>query len=95
MEENQVSEGVSTYLLKKPFIVLATQNPVEYEGTFNLPEAQLDRFMMKIRIGYADKVTESEILQKYRQVEPLSLIESVASEADIIMLQERVRAIKA
>ena len=95
MEENQVSEGVNTYLLKKPFIVLATQNPVEYEGTFNLPEAQLDRFMMKIRIGYADKVTESEILQKYRQVEPLSLIESVASEVDIIMLQEKVRAIKA
>lgn len=95
MEENQVSEGVNTYLLKKPFIVLATQNPVEYEGTFNLPEAQLDRFMMKIRIGYADKVTESEILQKYRQVEPLSLIESVASELDIIMLQEKVRGIKA
>jgi len=95
MEENQVSEGVNTYLLKKPFIVLATQNPVEYEGTFNLPEAQLDRFMLKIRIGYADKVTESEILQKYRQVEPLSLIESVASEVDIIMLQEKVRAIKA
>jgi len=95
MEENQVSEGVNTYLLKKPFIVLATQNPVEYEGTFNLPEAQLDRFMMKIRIGYADRVTESEILQKYRQVEPLSQIESVASEADIIMLQEKVKAIKA
>jgi MoxR-like ATPase len=95
MEENQVSEGVNTYLLKKPFIVLATQNPVEYEGTFNLPEAQLDRFMMKIRIGYADKVTESEILQKYRQVEPLSLIESVASEEDIIILQEKVKAVKA
>jgi len=95
MEENQVSEGVNTYLLKKPFIVLATQNPVEYEGTFNLPEAQLDRFMMKIRIGYADRVTESEILQKYREVEPLSQIESVASEADIIMLQDKVKAIKA
>lgn len=95
MEENQVSEGVNTYLLKKPFIVLATQNPVEYEGTFNLPEAQLDRFMMKIRIGYADKVTESEILQKYREIEPLSQIESVASEADIIMLQEKVKTIKA
>lgn len=95
MEENQVSEGVNTYLLKKPFIVLATQNPVEYEGTFNLPESQLDRFMMKIRIGYADSVTESDILQKYRQVEPLSLIECVASEADIIMLQEKVKTIKA
>lgn len=95
MEENQVSEGVNTYLLKKPFIVLATQNPVEYEGTFNLPESQLDRFMMKIRIGYADRVTESDILQKYRQVDPLSLIESVASEADIIMLQEKVKSVKA
>ncbi|MBC8062484.1 MAG: MoxR family ATPase [Clostridiaceae bacterium] len=95
MEEYQVSEGVNTYLLKKPFIVLATQNPVEYEGTFNLPEAQLDRFMMKIRIGYADKVTESEILQKYREIDPLSQIESVASESDIIMLQEKVKTIKA
>jgi len=95
MEENQISEGINTYLLKKPFIVLATQNPIEYEGTFNLPEAQLDRFMMKIRIGYADRATESEILQKYRQVEPLSQIESVASEADIIMLQEKVKNIKA
>jgi len=95
MEEYQVSEGVNTYLLKKPFIVLATQNPVEYEGTFNLPEAQLDRFMMKIRIGYADKKTESEILQKYREIEPLSQIESVASEADIINLQEKVKTIRA
>ena len=95
MEEYQVSEGINTYLLKKPFIVLATQNPVEYEGTFNLPEAQLDRFMMKIRIGYADKVTESQILQKYREIEPLSQIESVASEEDIIMLQQKVKTIKA
>jgi len=95
MEEYQVSEGVNTYLLKKPFIVLATQNPVEYEGTFNLPEAQLDRFMMKIRIGYADKATESEILQKYREVDPLSQIESVASEVDIIKLQEKAKTIKA
>lgn len=95
MEENQVSEGVNTYLLKKPFIVLATQNPVEYEGTFNLPEAQLDRFMIKMRIGYAGKATESDILQKYREVEPLSQIESVANEADIIMLQEKVKTIKA
>ena len=95
MEENQISEGNNTYLLKKPFIVLATQNPIEYEGTFNLPEAQLDRFMMKICIGYADRATESEILQKYRQVDPLSQIESVASEGDIIMLQERVKNIKA
>lgn len=95
MEENQVSDGVNTYLLKKPFIVLATQNPIEYEGTFNLPESQLDRFMIKIRIGYADKVTESEILQRYREVEPLSEIESVATEEDIIMIQQKVKSIKA
>jgi MoxR-like ATPase len=95
MEENQVSESVSTYKLEKPFFVLATQNPIEYEGTFTLPEAQLDRFMMKIAIGYPNKEGESQILQIYRDKDPLDTIESVAEAEDIIKLQAAVRSIYA
>lgn len=94
MEEKQVSEGVSTFVLERPFIVMATQNPVEYEGTFNLPEAQLDRFMIKVRIGYADKKTEAQILQKYKISEPLAKLQNVATKEDIIELQEKVKLIR-
>ncbi|MGE5677635.1 MAG: AAA family ATPase [Pseudomonadota bacterium] len=94
MEESQVSEGNNTYYLEKPFIVLATQNPVEYQGTFNLPEAQLDRFMIKTRIGYADEKSESEILQTYSRCEPLKEITKVAGAMDVIAIQGLVRNIK-
>ncbi len=94
MEESQVSEGNNTYYLQKPFIVLATQNPVEYQGTFNLPEAQLDRFMIKTRIGYADEKSEADILQTYSKGEPLKEITKVADASDIIKLQEMVRNIR-
>jgi MoxR-like ATPase len=63
MEENQVTENNRTYVIEKPFIVAATQNPLEHQGTYRLPEAQLDRFMMKLIIGYADSETEIEIIQ--------------------------------
>lgn len=95
MEEHQVSEGLETYHFEKPFIVLATQNPVDYEGTFKLPEAQLDRFMMKVGIGYAKHEDESNILQVYSKSEPLNEIESVAEGADIVALREKVREVKA
>jgi len=94
MEESQVSEGNNTYYLHKPFIVLATQNPVEYQGTFNLPEAQLDRFMIKTRIGYADENSEVEILQTYCKGEPLKGVGKVADASDIIKLQEMVRNVR-
>lgn len=94
MEESQVSEGNNTYILKKPFIVLATQNPVEYQGTFNLPEAQLDRFMIKTRIGYADEKSESDILQTYTRSEPLAEISQVADAQAVIDIQNSVREIK-
>lgn len=93
MEENQVSEGNNTYLLQKPFIVIATENPVEYEGTFMLPEAQLDRFMIKVKLGYADKKSESEILLKYKEKEPLDNIKSVCGSEEILKLQEDVRKV--
>jgi MoxR-like ATPase len=93
MEENQVSEGINTYKLENPFMVLATQNPVEYEGTFILPEAQLDRFMLKVRIGYADKESESKILQLYGSEEPLENIGVIAEKEDILSIQKNVKGI--
>lgn len=93
MEEIQVTEGNNTYNLDKPFIVLATQNPIEHEGTFILPEAQLDRFMMKIRIGYADKDSESKILQVYGSHEPIEDINPSACAEDIINLQDMVKQV--
>jgi MoxR-like ATPase len=93
MEENQVSEGGITYRLDRPFFVLATQNPIEYEGTFTLPEAQLDRFMIKVSIGYPNKSCEAEILEVYRREEPLEIIDSVAGGEEIIKLQKAVREV--
>lgn len=93
MEEKQVSEGNITYKLQEPFFVLATENPIEYEGTFPLPEAQLDRFIMKVKIGYPKKDFEVEILEKYRDKDPLKLINTVAEAHEILMLQESVRRV--
>lgn len=94
MEEKQISEGNYTYLLDKPFFVLATQNPIESEGTFVLPEAQLDRFMIKVSIGYPEKKDEAEILKIYRNKEPLEELQSVAEPEDIIELQNLSRNVK-
>lgn len=94
MEEKQVSEGNRTYKLEKPFFVLATQNPIESEGTFVLPEAQLDRFMIKVRIGYPDKNHEANILKTYRNREPLEEIECVSDADDILKLQKQVREVQ-
>lgn len=94
MEEHQVSEGNNTYKLEEPFFVLATQNPIEYEGTFTLPEAQLDRFMMKVAIGHPSKESEAKILEVYREKDPLSEISAVITIEDILFLQESVRKVK-
>lgn len=95
MEEKQVSEGNNTYEMKEPFIVMATQNPVEYEGTFILPEAQLDRFMIKVKLGYPDKMYETKILSTYINDEPLKSLETVADAEDILMIQKKVRQVSA
>ncbi|MEG0774492.1 MoxR family ATPase [Clostridium sp.] len=94
MEEKQVSEGVNTYILERPFMVMATQNPIEYEGTFPLPEAQLDRFMIKVRIGYPSENDEVSILNVYKEEDPLKALEAVASKEDIIQLQNIVRKVR-
>lgn len=91
MEEKQVSEGNNTFILQKPFFVLATQNPIESEGTFVLPEAQLDRFMIKVGIGYPERKDEANILKIYRNRQPLEDIEAVAGIEDIIELQKQAR----
>lgn len=93
MEERQVSEGNNVYKLQSPFFVLATQNPIEYEGTYPLPEAQLDRFMMKVKIGYPNEDAELNILNVYRKNEPIEDINAVAESEDIMLLQDKVRDI--
>lgn len=93
MEEKQISEGGITYKLKEPFLVLATENPIEYEGTFSLPEAQLDRFMIKVNIGYPHLEAEVDILDLYRENNPIEELEPVATDEDIIYLQKKVRSI--
>ncbi|WP_346884482.1 MoxR family ATPase [Clostridium sp. UBA4395] len=94
MEEMQVSEGGTTYEVEKPFFIMATENPIEYEGTFSLPEAQLDRFMIKVHLGYPSKMDEAYILNLYRQENPLDELMPVASKEDIINIQKQVKEIK-
>ncbi len=94
MQERQVTvEGV-TRPLPDPFIVLATQNPIEFEGTFSLPQAQLDRFLVRGRIGYPDAHGERRIARRYRdRAEPLDAIEPVISGADVLELRDRARTV--
>ena len=94
MEEMQVSEGGKTYELEKPFFIMATENPIEYEGTFSLPEAQLDRFIIKVHMGYPNNKDEAEILSLYRKENPLEELKPVATKADLENLQIAVKDIK-
>jgi len=87
MEENQVTVDGQTYSVPSPFIVLATQNPVDYLGTFALPEAQLDRFFMKISLGYPDDKEESRMLDKFKGKNPMDELTPVAGGDDIVAIQ--------
>jgi MoxR-like ATPase len=91
MEERQVTVDGTTYKLEPPFMVLATQNPIEYEGTFPLPEAQLDRFLLRIRLGYPSKAQEIEVLDRQQYVHP---VEELAKVVSVEELQAAQRAIK-
>ena len=93
MEERQVTVDGQTYPLGPPFMVLATQNPIEYEGTFPLPEAQLDRFMLRIRLGYASKEQELEVLDRQRHVHPIEEIQQVISVEELLAAQEAIKDI--
>jgi len=91
MEKGQVTVDGVTYKVPTPFMVLATQNPVEYLGTYPLPEAQLDRFFMKISIGYPSPADEAEILARFQVDDPLEKLMPVVETTDIIRLQEDVK----
>lgn len=93
MEERQVTVDGQTYPLPNPFFVIATQNPVELEGTFPLPEAQLDRFLLKIDMGYPDKQEEMDILKRFQTCDPFLSLEPVATPEQIRMLQQERRTI--
>jgi len=91
MQEGQITVDGVTYCLPKPFVVLATQNPIEYEGTFPLPEAQLDRFAMRIKIGYPDFYEEKSILKL--QGRPTEEIESIITDEDVLKIREEIKNI--
>src|SRR5579883_2509108 len=93
MEERQVTVDGRTYPLPRPFMVLATQNPIEYEGTFPLPEAQLDRFMMRIRLGYPQREDEVTVLDRQQFSHPIEDLEQVASADDLLAAQAAVREV--
>jgi MoxR-like ATPase len=93
MEEKQVTVDGVTHLLPSPFMVLATQNPIEYEGTFPLPEAQLDRFLLRVRIGYPDLPDEIEILDRQQLRHPIDDLESVASVEDLTEVMDNIKKV--
>ena len=93
MEERQVSVDGITHPLPNPFVVLATQNPIEYEGTFPLPEAQLDRFLLRMSLGYPSRSSEVEILNRQQHAHPLDSLERVAEVEELIEAQEAVKEI--
>ena len=94
MQERQVTVDIATHKLPRPFLVLATQNPVELEGTFPLPEAQLDRFLLKVALGYPDANEENDILLRFERVDPLDSLEKVVEPEEILAMQTAVREIR-
>jgi MoxR-like ATPase len=94
MAERQVTVERETLPLPHPYLVLATQNPVELEGTFPLPEAQLDRFLLRVGVGYPSEQEEKAILHRFKHEEPLATLQPVASAEQIIELQRAVRLVQ-
>jgi MoxR-like ATPase len=93
MQERQVTAEGETKPLPRPFLVMATQNPIELEGTFPLPEAQLDRFLMKIQIGYPSEEDDRLILSRFRQSDPLEELSSVVSSDELLKMQKACREV--
>ncbi|OUM40507.1 MoxR family ATPase [Arthrobacter agilis] len=93
MEEHQVTVDGHTHVLGDPFMVVATQNPIEMEGTYPLPEAQRDRFMARISMGYPDARAEADMLESHQSVNPLEVIRPVASVSDIAGMMRQVRGV--
>ncbi|MDQ6595570.1 MoxR family ATPase [Bacillus salipaludis] len=93
MEEASITIDGVTHRLEKPFFVMATQNPIEYEGTYPLPEAQLDRFLLKMKMGYPDLGEEIEVLNRAQKVPPIDELESVIDLAGLLLLQQEIKEV--
>jgi MoxR-like ATPase len=93
MEERQVTVDGETHLLPRPFMVLATQNPIEYEGTFPLPEAQLDRFLLRVRLGYPNPSDEIEILDRQQLRHPIETLEAVITLDELLEAMEIIKKV--
>ena len=93
MEEKQISVDGVTYKMPQPFMVMATQNPIEFMGTFPLPEAQLDRFLIKISVGYPDAESERNVLSMHQMDDPFESLQAVATPEDIINIQNEVKKV--
>jgi len=93
MEERQLTVDGVTYPLERPFLVLATQNPIEYEGTFPLPEAQLDRFMLRIHLGYPSATDEITMLDSQQFTHPVTRIEQVVPTEELMAAQEQIKSV--
>ncbi|MED3553852.1 MoxR family ATPase [Cytobacillus praedii] len=93
MEESSVTIDGVTHRLGKPFFVMATQNPIEYEGTYPLPEAQLDRFLLKMKMGYPDMADEIEVLNRAQKVRPIEELEPVIDLEELIELQTQIKEV--
>ncbi len=93
MEERQVTVDGVTHAMARPFLVLATQNPIEYEGTFPLPEAQVDRFMMRIHLGYPSKAHEVDVLNRQSDHHPIQDLQQILSVEELVAAQREVRTV--
>ena len=93
MEELQVSVDGVTRQLDRPFLVMATQNPIEYEGTFPLPEAQLDRFLLRVSLGYPDFNEELAVIERQEQVHPIDELQPVATPESVIAMQNAAKSV--
>jgi MoxR-like ATPase len=93
MQERQVTTEGETRMLPRPFLVMATQNPIELEGTFPLPEAQLDRFLLKIQIGYPSAEDDRLILSRFRSSDPLDELQEVLASAELLKIQKECREV--
>ncbi|MDR2755473.1 MAG: MoxR family ATPase [Planctomycetaceae bacterium] len=94
MNEHQVSVDGTTYPLPKPFMVIATENPMEFEGTYPLPESQLDRFLLRISVGYPDRENELNVLQTHQAARPIDSLTPVLSSQQVVEIQEAVCAVR-
>jgi MoxR-like ATPase len=94
MQEQQITVDGETYPLPRPFLVMATQNPIELEGTFPLPEAQIDRFLLKLPIGYPTEKEEHDILLRFEREDPLETLEAVTTPDELIEIQRQAREVR-